>query len=125
MFISVIAFAKAYSQKATLSGTITEKSTGETLLNVNVVFPEIPTGTITNEYGFYSITVPTGTYKVQFSSLGYAPIEQTIELTENMKLDIALVAQGEALEPQVGALVAQVSELWSLILELWWLRLEL
>lgn len=98
VFISVIAFAKAYSQKATLSGTITEKSTGETLLNVNVVFPEIPTGTITNEYGFYSITVPTGTYKVQFSSLGYAPIEQTIELTENMKLDIALVAQGEELE---------------------------
>ncbi|ARN77684.1 collagen-binding protein [Nonlabens spongiae] len=98
VFFFVLAFAKAYSQKATLSGTITEKSTGETLLNVNVVFPEIPTGTITNEYGFYSITIPTGTYKVQFTSLGYAPVEQTIELSENMKLDIALVAQGEELE---------------------------
>ncbi len=93
-----LAFAKAYSQKATLSGTISEKSTGETMLNVNVLFPEIPTGTITNEYGFYSITVPAGTYTVQFTSLGYATIERKIDLTENTKLDISLVEQGEELD---------------------------
>jgi hypothetical protein len=95
---SGLAFAKAYSQKATLSGTISEKSTGETMLNVNVIFPEIPTGTITNEYGFYSITVPAGTYTVQFTSIGYATIERKINLTENTKLDISLLEQGEELD---------------------------
>lgn len=93
-----LAFAKAYSQKATLSGTISEKNTGETMLNVNVLFPEIPTGTITNEYGFYSITIPTGTYTVQFTSLGYASIERTIVLDVDTKLDLKMLEQGEELD---------------------------
>ncbi|MGB5983112.1 MAG: TonB-dependent receptor [Nonlabens sp.] len=97
-FVFVLAFAKAYSQKATLSGTVSEKSTGETMLNVNVIFPEISAGTISNEYGFYSITVPVGTYKIQFTSLGYATLERTVELNENTKLDISMVEQGEELE---------------------------
>lgn len=96
--IFVLAFAKVYSQKATLSGTVTEKSNGETMLNVNVLFPEIPTGTITNEYGFYSITVPVGTYTVQFTSLGYKTEERQITLNENTKLDLTMLEQGEELD---------------------------
>jgi hypothetical protein len=68
------------------------------MLNVNVLFPEIPTGTITNEYGFYSITIPTGTYTVQFTSLGYASIERTIVLDVDTKLDLKMLEQGEELD---------------------------
>jgi hypothetical protein len=95
---TVLAFAKAYSQKATLSGTVIENSTGETMLNVNVIITEMKTGTITNEYGYYSITLPTGEYTVQYSSIGYATLEKKISLTENIKLDIFMTEQGEALD---------------------------
>lgn len=93
-----LAFAKAYSQKATLSGTISEEATGETMLNVTVNIIELKTGTITNEYGYYSITLPTGNYTVQYSSIGYATIERTISLDENIKLDLSMTEQGEALD---------------------------
>jgi hypothetical protein len=93
-----LAFAKAYSQKATLSGTIIEDGTGETLLNVTVNIIELKTGTITNAYGYYSITLPTGAYTVQYSSIGYATVEKKISLNENVKLDLALKEQGEELD---------------------------
>ncbi|MEN8816528.1 MAG: TonB-dependent receptor [Nonlabens sp.] len=95
---TVLAFAKAYSQKATLSGTVIEASTGETMLNVNVIITELKTGTITNEYGYYSITLPTGDYTVQYSSIGYETIEKKVSLTENVKQDISMKEQGEALD---------------------------
>ncbi|WP_241234640.1 TonB-dependent receptor [Nonlabens ponticola] len=94
----VLAFAKADSQKFTLSGTVTEKGTGETLLNVNVLIPAESTGTITNEYGFYSITLPAGTYEVQYSSLGFKTIMRTVTLDANKKLSLELEEQGEALD---------------------------
>ncbi|MFT5926410.1 MAG: hypothetical protein ACI9WL_001157, partial [Rubritalea sp.] len=93
-----LAFAKAYSQKATLSGTISEEATGETMLNVTVNIIELKTGTITNEYGYYSITLPTGDYTIQYSSIGYATLERTISLDENIKLDLSMTEQGEALD---------------------------
>ena len=94
----VLAFAKAYSQKATLSGTVIEEGSGETMLNVNVIITELKTGTITNEYGYYSITLPTGTYKIQYTSIGYATIEREVSLEGNVKLNISLKEQGEELD---------------------------
>ncbi|WP_298952399.1 TonB-dependent receptor [uncultured Nonlabens sp.] len=94
----VLAFAKAYSQKATLSGTITEKVSGETMLNVNIIITDLKTGTITNEYGYYSITLPVGSYNIQFTSLGYATIERKVLLKENLKLNVSLKEQEEELD---------------------------
>jgi hypothetical protein len=101
VFIGVftfLAFAKAYSQKATLSGTVIEDGTGETLLNVTVNIIELKTGTITNTYGYYSITLPTGAYTVQYSSIGYATVEKKISLNDNVKIDLSLKEQGEELD---------------------------
>ncbi|MCB0455316.1 MAG: carboxypeptidase-like regulatory domain-containing protein, partial [Aequorivita sp.] len=54
----------AFSQeKFTLSGTISEAETGETLIGVNVIIPSLQTGTVTNQYGYYSITLPKGEYE--------------------------------------------------------------
>ncbi len=84
--------------KATLSGTVTEEGTGETMLNVNVVIKELNTGTVTNAYGFYSITLPIGSYSVQYSSIGYETIEKIVDLQENVKLNLSLRQQGEELD---------------------------
>ena len=54
-------------EKFTLSGTISEEKSNESLIGVSIYIPELQTGTTTNEYGFYSITLPKGTYKIVIS----------------------------------------------------------
>jgi len=93
----VFAFAKAYSQKYTLSGTISELKTGETLLSVNVLIPELSTGTLSNEYGFYSITLPAGTYKVRYATIGFKDIIKDVVLDKNVRMDIAMDENTEQL----------------------------
>jgi len=85
-------------ERFTLSGTVVEKSSNETLIGVNVILPKLQTGTITNEYGFYSITLPPGIYEVVFSTLGFKKISQKIQLTENTKLNLALEETTEKLD---------------------------
>lgn len=88
-------------QKFTLSGVIKDAKSNETLIGVNVFIPEIKAGTTTNEYGFYSITIPKGTYHVQISYLGYALSEQQITLDQNTKSNFSLNSNEEQLEEVV------------------------
>ncbi|MBT8263351.1 MAG: TonB-dependent receptor [Bacteroidia bacterium] len=88
-------------QKYTLSGTVSEDETGETLIGVNVIIPELKSGTITNEYGFYSITLPEGTYVVTYSSLGLTTQSITVNLTENVRENIRLASDTEQLDEVV------------------------
>lgn len=83
--------------KFTLSGIITDKNTTETLIGVNVVIQELQSGTMTNEYGFYSITLNEGTYQLQISYLGFKTITQTLELNADKTLNIKLEESAESL----------------------------
>ncbi|MDG3582387.1 TonB-dependent receptor [Galbibacter pacificus] len=94
--------ASAYAQeKVTLSGTIAEASSNETLLGVNIIIPELNVGTSTNAYGFYSITIPPGTYKVQVSYLGFKNIVETIAINDDVKKDFYLMNDAEELDEVV------------------------
>jgi hypothetical protein len=88
-------------EKFTLSGTITDSESNETLIGVNVLIPEIQSGTMTNEYGFYSITLPKGTYDIQISYLGFKTISQTIELTNDLSKNFQLTEAAESLDEVV------------------------
>ncbi len=96
IFLSSIAgFAQ---EKFTLSGTISEAETGETLFGVNVTIPSLQTGTVTNQYGYYSITLPKGDWEILFSSLGYATQIFQVSLSENIKKDLKLATNTESLD---------------------------
>jgi hypothetical protein len=88
-------------QKYTLSGTITEENSNETLIGVTIAFPELRTGVTTNEYGFYSITLPEGEYQVLVSYLGFKEIVQNIALDKDTKIDFKLTEEAEQLEEVV------------------------
>ncbi|RKN81545.1 TonB-dependent receptor [Ulvibacterium marinum] len=88
-------------QKFTLSGTISEASSNETLIGVTIVVPELGTGVTTNEYGFYSITLPEGEYDVLVSYLGFQDIVTKISLSENQKFNFQMVEEMEQLEEVV------------------------
>ncbi|TDE07031.1 TonB-dependent receptor [Flavobacterium sandaracinum] len=85
-------------EKFTLSGTIIDASSNETLIGVNVVIPALKTGVTTNEYGFFSITIPKGNYTVQISYLGYQTIEESIALNQNIKNNFNLFSNETALQ---------------------------
>ncbi|MEX2349445.1 MAG: TonB-dependent receptor, partial [Flavobacteriaceae bacterium] len=92
------AFSQDKKERYTLSGTITESSSKETLIGVNILIPEIQAGTISNEYGFYSITLPEGSYEVIFSNLGFESQSKTISLNQNIRLDLSLSESVESLD---------------------------
>ncbi|MGL2994153.1 TonB-dependent receptor [Flavobacterium sp. TSSA_36] len=73
------------STKFTLSGTISDKNSNETLIGVNIFFPDLKMGVTSNEYGFYSITLPKGRHTIQISYLSYTTLEETINLEQNTK----------------------------------------
>lgn len=79
--------------KATLSGTVSDSLNGETLIGaaVQLVGP-VTTGVSTNEYGFYSITVPAGEYMVKISYVGYATRSLTVALNGPKKLNMRMAA---------------------------------
>ncbi|WP_055443568.1 TonB-dependent receptor [Lacinutrix himadriensis] len=95
-----ISFLSA-QDKFTLSGTIQEATSNETLISVNIIVPELQTGTTTNEYGFYSITLPEGNYKVIISYIGFAEIVETINLSQNITKNYSLVEATQNLDEVV------------------------
>lgn len=86
------------AQKITLKGTITDSNTGETLIGVNIIVKGSSTGTMTNEYGFYSIDLKNNQKTLIFSYLGYLTLEKTIDTTKNQTLNIALHEDSNTLD---------------------------
>lgn len=75
---------------ATLSGYVTDGKDGETLIGAKVYIPSIRKGAITNNYGFYSLTVPAGNYNVEFRMTGLETKSKAIDLSKDVRLDIEL-----------------------------------
>jgi len=81
---------KSQVQKITLSGFIKDAQSGEDLIGATVHFLESNTGTTTNEYGFYSISLEEGKHKVVYSYIGYDNVEKELILDGNTELNIDL-----------------------------------
>ncbi|MBU2920407.1 TonB-dependent receptor [Winogradskyella psychrotolerans] len=92
------AFSLQAQEKFTLSGKVTDILSNETLIGVNIIIPELQTGSVTNEYGFYSITLPEGSYSIQISYLGFKTISETITLTNNLTKNYQLEEAAESLD---------------------------
>jgi hypothetical protein len=70
--------------KVTLSGYVKDLETGEGMIAATVLVRELNAGTVTNEYGFYSLSVPAGTYTIDYSFIGFETVSESIELTKNI-----------------------------------------
>jgi hypothetical protein len=88
-------------EKYTISGSIRDDSSNETLIGVNIIVPDLQTGTVTNEYGFYSLSLPSGTYNVQISYLGYQTISEIIVLDKDITKNYKLIESAENLDEVV------------------------
>ena len=87
------------AQKVTVSGSVKDDQSGEDLPGVTVLVKELPgTGAYSNEYGFYSISVPPGNYTLVYRYLSYETQEVKVDLTENKKINIELFEVGAQLD---------------------------
>jgi hypothetical protein len=98
LFLSNWGFSQ---EKFTLSGTIADNKNNETLIGVNVVVKGTKIFTITNEYGFYSLTLPKGNYEIYISYVSYETIEEKIVLTQNIKKNYSLIESRQTLDEVV------------------------
>src|SRR3970040_2556055 len=101
LFFIIFAFNAIAQEKVTLSGTISDIASNETLIGVNVFIKELKTGITTNEYGFYSISVPKGDYTIQSSYTGYQTLANPIYLNSDIKRNIALQSDKQQLKEVV------------------------
>ena len=87
----LISFSTFSQEKFTLSGSITDNKSNETMIGVNIYIPETKSSTNTNQYGFYSITLPKGSYTVLISYVGFKEVSEKIDLTQNTKKEFQTI----------------------------------
>lgn len=86
-------------EKFTLSGTVKDKASGEELIGATVrIISPLNTGARTNEYGFYSISLPNGKYVIRVQYLGYIEKEENVDLSANKTLNWALESKSGTLK---------------------------
>ena len=78
------------AQTGTVKGYVRDAADGETLIGATVVVAGTGTGTTTNAYGFYSLTLPIGEHRIAYQYVGYETLEKTVRLTEDTRLDFEL-----------------------------------
>jgi hypothetical protein len=81
----------AAQQNYVVSGSVRDKQTGESLIKAVVRIQELPNaGIISNEYGFYSLSLPKGYYSVVVSQVGYETLVQKIKLDSSITINFSL-----------------------------------
>lgn len=91
LFLCVIQMvAPAQKKNYTISGYIKEKKSKELLIGVNIYIPGTQTGTTSNTYGFYSITLPAGQQTLTYSYVGFTPQTKTFQLKSDTIISIEL-----------------------------------
>ena len=88
--------AQNAGQKFTISGVVKSKQKGETLIGATIRIGN--TATASNEYGFFSVTLPGGSYTLLVTAVGLQPYTQEINLDKDQRIDISLDDEIKSLE---------------------------
>lgn len=117
----------AAQQRYTVSGSVMDSASHETLLGATIYESGSALGTATNEYGFFSLTLPEGDVRLEITYVGYAPLVKELRLTADTHLNIYLdaavgieqvVVYGDrrhsgALSAQMGAIEVPIAQIKS------------
>lgn len=78
------------AQNHTISGVVTDKETGETLIGATIYDSHSAKGTVTNSYGRFSLTLPEGEVYLRIAATGYTPMVDTFQLSADKVLNAKL-----------------------------------
>lgn len=110
LFLFFLSFLSShlFSQKFTLSGYIEDKGSGEKMISANVYIDSTYTGTTTNAYGFYSMTLSSGIYTIVFSYTGYTPVKKKIVLDKDISMNISMETNNQLEGVEISAQVENI-----------------
>ncbi len=94
----LFAFSVTAQNKYTISGHIKDGDNGEELIGATIYIEELKTGTATNVYGFYSLTVPEGTYTVIYQYIGYNSRRDTLVLDKDIVQTIEMASESKKID---------------------------
>ena len=94
LFTSILSAQENY----TASGIVKDVSNGETVFGATVYLKGTTIGTLSNEYGFYSITAPEGTYSLVISYMGFTDVSQKITLNIDQQIDFEIAESSTQLD---------------------------
>ena len=119
--VACLPFTLLAQDKFTISGYIYEASSGESLIGATIAVPSLKKGTYSNEYGFYSLTLPANADSLElvFSFSGYERQKRSILLNKDLSIDINLdfkvleevVIEAEGFEEQLSSTQMSVERL--------------
>ncbi|HTI90798.1 MAG TPA: TonB-dependent receptor [Puia sp.] len=95
LFLSVMSLGLSAQVKHTISGSVKAKATGESIIRATVIVSGKNIGVTTNDYGYYSLTLPEGKYTLVISSVGRQSKITDVDLKENIQLETLLEEQGQ------------------------------
>lgn len=96
--LSLLCSTFAHAQ--TITGKVTDRATGETLIGVNVLSGEA-TGTVTDINGAYSLKLTSGTHELTFSFIGYEKAVRTVALADGQELELNMRLSTESRQMDV------------------------
>lgn len=82
----------------TIKGYVTDQNNGEALIGATVLINELADGTLTNAFGYYSISVPEGEYTVVISYLGYEQMQANVSVYGSKDYSLELKEQTALLQ---------------------------
>ncbi len=103
IFIFVTPLLVSAQKKVTLSGYMRDGASSEALISATVYVKELGIGTQTNNYGFYSISMPAGNYTFIFSYVGYTTKTETMSLNESRTYNAEMQNQTVMKEVEINA----------------------
>ncbi|AWG27001.1 TonB-dependent receptor [Flavobacterium kingsejongi] len=101
LIMGIFSFTARAQEKYTLSGTVTDGKTSETLIGVTVYILELQKVTVTNQYGFFSISLPKGEYTVQLDYMGFQLQQEKVALNTDIRKNFGMAENSEQLEEVV------------------------
>lgn len=95
LILTFVASTSLFAQQHTISGYIKDLGSGESLIAANVFNKKDLNGTITNTFGFFSLTLPQDSVTIVVSYVGYQSVETTFYLNKSIELNIELLSSIE------------------------------
>ncbi|MBO4842410.1 MAG: TonB-dependent receptor [Bacteroidales bacterium] len=95
--LALAATPAAAQQKCTVSGYMTDAASGESLISAALLDQLSKLGTVTNNFGFYTLTLPAGEVSLEWSYIGYETVTSSFRLQRDTVIHVALQPSAEML----------------------------
>src|SRR5215204_3511582 len=97
-FVCVLSITSSSAQnKFTLNGYVRDSASGESIIGATVSINNLSRTVATNQYGFYSVTLDSGSYEFTISHVSYQSQPFTINLFKNESIDFLLRPKSAAI----------------------------